>query len=1298
MGAQQERATIDLVINGRQGEATLKEITAATNNARSALYKMAETDPGYKQQKKDLEKLMATQAQRIVKINEEKTAWEKFKASGPGMVAGVAGGNLVSAGIQALSELPLKVKAAYQEFNAASQELSAVTGATGKDLAYLNKQASQTGPALGKSGAEMLEAYKMMASAKPELLSQKELLVETTQAALTLAQAGKIDLAEATKVTAESLNQFAEGADQANRFINVVAAGAKEGSAEINEMGMSLKASGTVAAAQNVSFEQTNAVLQSMSTIALKGEQAGTMLRNVLLTLGSGSDDTNPKVVGLDKALDNLAKKNLSTAEMTKLFGKENIVAAQHIITHRDQIEELTGKLTGTNEAYSQAAKNNETLEHTTEMFWAKAEGLAVSLGTRLAPAFSKAYATGTDLLTALPKLGSWLEKNAEWLLIGAVPALLAYNASMIKATISAVANTVAEGYRRAAYQAGFYWLVISETATKAYALATGVLTGQISLQSAAMIVLRNGWAALTAVMTANPFGLILVALGALTAASKYFSEHTQAALTLERQKQALQKRGLLDHELASKAQQDINDKLGRFNELSKIEQEELKKTIVLKQQETRSRLQNALARAREMVRSEGTKPTFWQGMKQGVSSLFTGNFGQDLDKRKADQLEGNKAATYAEAKSLYNVDQMKGDLEAFDRQLAQTNPVTKVTPTPTGGGSNGSGKKKKKKVTQADLDKDLAEARQRLAGSEDTEYQKDVAKFAAHYSQMYKTAYAITKDQEKNLTEIRRLSLLEWGGIEKKWKEEQLKNEFEQNEKKLEEFKQNAENRLELEVAFGKKTRQEADSEKLKLEEQYLTTSELLNKAYYKTLEEMAAGSAEKLKKVNSDKTDALLKIAGKLVDLAGKKKEETRKPVDKAYGDDLSDLESAHEKELLKIRKNAKSKGLTDAELKNAELSSEREFLKKKRQLLEQHYQLLSNLNILSADEKKDLDRDTKKEEVQLDGQAQEAEQQQYEGRLGKMLKFLDEKRQYMEDAATVLSAFFQVDQKKLDVGPLLDELDKLQHKTNLTSSEQERMKTIVSQVGQAMPSAVTGTNAYGEAISINTGKAREEVQAQKNRANVMHKIMLVQKAWALASVGISFGEAIMAAVAAGAKIPFPGNLLAIGLGVGKATLSNGAAIAKIMASNIEAPAFAEGGFTNTSTSQPSGYTSGPTYYSQGNFVAGEKGKEWIMSGPMLRNPVMANLANALQALQVSGDYKRLSYSQPSAASSNSGSSSDQIQLQILQELQMNRLQLQQNQQTMDNYAKKSISFDVLAFRKNEEYNNKVDLENRL
>ncbi len=332
----------------------------------------------------------------------------------------------------------------FKTFQSAAADLAAVTGATGDDLKYLTDTAKETGPEFGMLGSDMLEAYKMMASAKPELLDQKELLAATTTEAIKLAQASKMELGPATDALASSLNQFGEPASSASRFINVMAAGAKEGSAEISEMAGALKNSGTVAAASKVSFEQTNAVLQSLSTIALKGGEAGNQFKNVLLKLSAGANETNPQIVGLDKAVENLGKKNLSTAEITKMFGSENVTAAQHIILHGNEIKELTKKLTGTTEAYTQAAKNTSTLEFQSKQATATMATLKTEIGAGLEPMLVKltaGFITFVNVIRAVPSFIS--ENKTMFVALGA--AILAFNGHLIIATASSIAHAAGE-------------------------------------------------------------------------------------------------------------------------------------------------------------------------------------------------------------------------------------------------------------------------------------------------------------------------------------------------------------------------------------------------------------------------------------------------------------------------------------------------------------------------------------------------------------------------------------------------------------------------------------------------------------------------------------------------------------------------------------------------------------------------------------------------------------------------------------------------------------------------------------
>ncbi|MCG8734021.1 phage tail tape measure protein [Tenacibaculum finnmarkense] len=63
-----------------------------------------------------------------------------------------------------------------------------------------------------------------------------------------------------------------------------------------------------------------------------------------------------------------------------------------------------------------------------------------------------------------------------------------------------------------------------------------------------------------------------------------------------------------------------------------------------------------------------------------------------------------------------------------------------------------------------------------------------------------------------------------------------------------------------------------------------------------------------------------------------------------------------------------------------------------------------------------------------------------------------------------------------------PLITEYDNLSSKTNLSKQEQNRLKTVIQQIGKVVPSAITEFDKYGKAIGVSSDKAKEFVKTQK------------------------------------------------------------------------------------------------------------------------------------------------------------------------------------------------------------------------
>lgn len=269
-----------------------------------------------------------------------------------------------------------------REYGQALSDLSAITGATGAQLKSLDEAAQEMGRSTEYSASQAVEALKLMASAKPELLQTADGLTEATKSALTLAQAAGSTLPDATRTLALSLNQFGAGAQEADRYINALAAGAKFGASEIADTAAAIKNGGVAAAQAGVGFETLNAAIQVLAEREIKGGEAGTALRNVILALEKGTDKTlKPSVVGLSGALDNLSKKNLSTAQAVKLFGVENINAASVLVDNRSKLNALTLALTGTQTAHEQAAIRVNNLNGDIMGLTSAFEGMIIKIG-----------------------------------------------------------------------------------------------------------------------------------------------------------------------------------------------------------------------------------------------------------------------------------------------------------------------------------------------------------------------------------------------------------------------------------------------------------------------------------------------------------------------------------------------------------------------------------------------------------------------------------------------------------------------------------------------------------------------------------------------------------------------------------------------------------------------------------------------------------------------------------------------------------------------------------------------------
>ena len=252
---------------------------------------------------------------------------------------------------------------ANMEFEKSLSTLRAITGVTTEELNYFRAEAIRMGMDSTQSATQMVEAFKLIGGQMPELLKNKTALTQTAEAAVTLAEAAELDVPTAAKALTGALNQMGQSSNHAREYINILAAASQEGAAEIPYLNASIEKAGGTATVVGVKFGDLVASIEAIAPRVTEASTAGISLRNVFLTLESQADARlRPSVVGLSKALENLAAMNLDATQMTKMFGRETVTAAIALLQERDNFEELRKKIVDTNVAYDMARTNNDNL------------------------------------------------------------------------------------------------------------------------------------------------------------------------------------------------------------------------------------------------------------------------------------------------------------------------------------------------------------------------------------------------------------------------------------------------------------------------------------------------------------------------------------------------------------------------------------------------------------------------------------------------------------------------------------------------------------------------------------------------------------------------------------------------------------------------------------------------------------------------------------------------------------------------------------------------------------------------
>lgn len=503
--AQKHRLLGDAVKEAKEKLETLK---TAAEQAEQALKDGAVTQDQYDGLQREIveteQKLKALEEQAKASgtaLQEIAAKGEKLKTVGDSISN--AGTKLlpVTAGVVGLGTAAVKTAA---DFDSAMSKVAAVSGAAGSDLESLRDKAREMGEKTKFSASEAAEAMNYMAMAG----WKTEDMLSGIEGVMNLAAASGEDLAATSDIVTDALTAFGLTAADSGHFADILAAASSNANTNVSMMGETFKYCAPIAGALGFSAEDTAEAIGLMANAGIKSSQAGTALRTVMNNLsgdvkicGSAIGEVTVATTNADGSMrdlsDILADCRTAFAGLTEsekaqaaesLVGKNAMSGFLALMNAGEgDIEKLSSAIAdcdGTAAGMAETMQDN--LAGQLQILKSQLEELAISFGELLMP--------------AVRTIVGWIQKFVDWL------NSMDEGTRKVIVTIALVAAAI-----------GPVLIIVGKVIS-----AVGTIMTIIPKLAGVIGIVQKAFAALNAVMLANPIVLVIAAVAALVAAFIY--------------------------------------------------------------------------------------------------------------------------------------------------------------------------------------------------------------------------------------------------------------------------------------------------------------------------------------------------------------------------------------------------------------------------------------------------------------------------------------------------------------------------------------------------------------------------------------------------------------------------------------------------------------------------------------------------------------------------------------------------------------------------------------------------------
>lgn len=306
------------------------------------------------------------------------------------------------------------------QFEQSMAKVKAITGATGEEFDTLTAFARELGATTMMSAQESADAMAFLGMAgwqTSEILAGLPAILDLTVAS------GK-DFATVADIVSDNLTAFGLTANDATMYADSLAYAMTHANVNMDTLGESLKYIAPVATSAGVSMQEAVAMTMMLGDAGIKGSQAGTTLRTVMLNLTGANEKATAKLKELGVAVFDSEGKTRSFADIIRDLNKatEGMTDAQKTAIANTLVgktavsgfsvllEQGADKL----EAYTEGIHNSsgaseematimgDTLQGKVKIFESAMQDLQITIGNALLPTLTAGVESLTNFVTWL--------------------------------------------------------------------------------------------------------------------------------------------------------------------------------------------------------------------------------------------------------------------------------------------------------------------------------------------------------------------------------------------------------------------------------------------------------------------------------------------------------------------------------------------------------------------------------------------------------------------------------------------------------------------------------------------------------------------------------------------------------------------------------------------------------------------------------------------------------------------------------------------------------------------------------